>query len=136
MKRCFLSLFLVIAMATAAAAGTVAFSKIKVDVPDGWTASEEDKTIALYAPKNVAAISIVWDDTGGFSGKELAKAMSAELKGTAPVSEDGGYSFTFKNKNGVSSKSILMADGKEYMMLTITGEHPQLARVLNSIKEK
>jgi hypothetical protein len=136
MKKCIISLVFVLALATAALAGTVEFSKLTVDVPDGWTASEQDKLIALTAPKNVAAISIVWDNTDGIPGKDLAKAMSAELKGTTPVLEDGSYTFTFKNKNGIVSQSILMADKKEYMMLTITGEHPQLARVLKSIKEK
>lgn len=136
MKRCAFAFLLVASMAATAAAGTMEFSKFRVEVPEGWTAKEEDKTISLLAPGNAAAISIVWDTSDAIPAKDLAKAMSTQLKGTAPVPEDGGYSFTFKNKVGVMSKSIMFADRKEYIMLTVTGEHRQLDRILQSLQSK
>jgi len=136
MKRFVWTICLVVAMAANVAAGVMEFSKLRIEVPEGWTAKEEDKAISLFAPGNVAAISVVWDDSGGLPAKDLAQAMSAQLKGTKPVPDEGGYSFTFRNKSGVKSKSFLFAGGKEYTVLTVTGEHPQLGRVLQSFQSK
>lgn len=135
--KCFVcSICLVVAMAVNGAAGVMEFSKLRIEVPEGWTAKEEDKALSLFAPGNAAAVSVVWDDAEGFTAKDLARAMSAQLKGTTPVPDEGGYSFTFKNKSGVESKSFLFVGGKEYVVLTVAGEHPQLGGVLQSFRSK
>lgn len=136
MKHFAYSIVLVIALATSVAAGTMEFSKFKIDVPAGWTAKEEDKTISLLASQNAAAISIVWDASDGLPAKDLAQTMSSRLKGTKPVPDDPGYSFTFTNKSGVKSKSFLFADSEEFIVLTVTGKHPQLGGILRSMQPR
>lgn len=134
------SLYFAVALALVCA-GTVSaeiktFSKMSVDVPSGWTAQEDGSVVALIAPDKSAAISIAMDSTQGMSGLDLAKVMSTHLNGSDPKADDGGFTFTFKNSQGVESTSILYAEGGEYVMFTITGKHPQIPGILDSIKEK
>ena len=66
-----------------------------------------------------------------------AKAMATQLKGSAPVAVDaGGYAFTFKNQNGVESKSTLFVNNNQYVMITVTGSHPDIQGILKTIKDK
>jgi len=135
MKRLLLALFLVLSMAIAASAAEVQFSKFKVTVPNGWTSSEDGDTVALLAPGNAAAISIVATEAENKTAAALAKEVARELKGTTPQPADGGYTFTFKNKNGVESKSVLFVENNELVMITITGSHPQIGEIIASIRE-
>jgi len=138
--KCFcatLAAFLTLALAAAAFGASMSFAKFTVEAPNGWQASEDDKVVLLLAPENVAAISIAVDKTGGASAKELVTAISQQLNGSEPQAEDGGgYTFTFQNKHGVASKAVLHADADEYVLLTITGEHPQIPMILKSIQDK
>ncbi|MGO9371097.1 MAG: hypothetical protein ACLQBD_03215 [Syntrophobacteraceae bacterium] len=130
-----LTVVLTLAFSSASFAASMSFSKISVEVPDGWTASEKGISVVLVAPDKVASIGIIIDKTAGFTDQALAEAMSARLKGTKPTAEDGGYSFTFPaNKQGKSSKAIMLAEGNEFVMLTVTGNHPQISTILKSIK--
>jgi hypothetical protein len=134
LKRFVISILLVTALAAMAQAATVDYSRWTIDIPEGWKAEEEGKMISLLAPGNTAAVSIVWDDSEGFTAKDLSAAMSQKLKGTTPKPDDGGYSFTFTNKADVESMSILYVVEQEYYMLTITGKHPQLGGILKSVR--
>jgi hypothetical protein len=131
-----LSMILVLAFSSTVFAAKMTFTKFSVEVPNGWSASEDGSVVALIAPKNVAALSIAVDNAEGASAKDLAGAMSAQLKGTKPKKDGDGYEFTFKNQNGVSSKSILYVSGKEFIMFTITGEHPDIVKILESVKDR
>ncbi len=136
MKKFLSTLLFLFVMVASASAATVTFPKFTVDVPDGWTYSQDGAVVALLAPGHTAAISIAIDKTQGMSGKDLATAMSQQLKGTTPIPADKGFRFTFKNKHGVESKSYLSINGDEYIMFTITGQDPHVSQILNSIKDR
>jgi hypothetical protein len=114
------------------------FPKFKVNVPAGWETSQEGPTVGLVAKDQSASISITVDDMQGKALKDLAAAMSQELKGSAPqANPEGGYEFTFK-QGEVESSVFISADdnGKQYYMIVVTGENPQIAEILNSLEEK
>jgi hypothetical protein len=136
MKKLLLTLLFLFVMVASASGSTVTFPKFTVDVPEGWTYSQDGTVVALLAPGHTAAISIVRDKTQGMTGKDLATAMSRQLKGTKPIPADDGFRFTFKNKHGVESKSFLAINGEEYIMFTITGQDPHISQILNSIKDR
>lgn len=136
MKKLLLAALLVLGMAMSASAAVKSFKSFSIDVPDGWTATEDGSVVALIAPGNACALSIASDSAGGMKGEDVAKAMSQQLKGTAPQAQDGGYAFTFKNQNGVESKCFVMVEDNKFVMLTITGDHPQLGQILDSIEDK
>ncbi len=127
---------LVLAIAAVSFAGTHSFTRFTLDVPEGWTTQEDGGVVALYAPGNAAAISIVMESADGVAAADIAKVMSGQLNGTPPVAENAGYSFTFKNAQGVASTSRVFVENNEFIMVTVTGEHPQAAGILQSIKEK
>jgi hypothetical protein len=124
-------------MASVAFAGVVTFSKFKINVPDGWGASEEGPTVILTANDNSAAISLTVAATEGMALKDLAAAFSKELNGSAPQydSENDNYQFTFK-KGEVESNAMITVDGKEYCLVAITGDNPKVQEILGSLEEK
>ncbi|MHC1725979.1 MAG: hypothetical protein AB9866_08245 [Syntrophobacteraceae bacterium] len=136
MKRFALALLLVLCTALSVSAAEMEFARFKVTVPDGWTTTQDGETVALFAPGNVAAISIVVANAENKNAATLAKEMSRELKGTKPQAAEGGYTFTFKSKNGVQSRSVISEENNEFMMLTITGSHPQVDKVIQSLRDK
>lgn len=120
MKKFLLSLFAVILMALPAQAAMTEFSKIKIDVPSGWTSEEDAPVVALFAPNTEAAVSVAYDTTDGLTGMELSKAMSQVLNGTPPkADEHGNFVFSF-TQDDITSHSILTVYGANYVMFTIT----------------
>lgn len=132
-----LALLALCLMAGTAMAGVMSFAKFKITVPDGWTATQDGTTVGIVANDNSAAISITIDGADGASAKDLAAAFSKEMKGTKPKRDkDGDYEFTCKNANGIESDVFVSVDNDEFMLTMVTGEHPQLRKILNSIKYK
>jgi hypothetical protein len=130
-------LCLALSTATAAFANMQSFKHFTVDVPQGWDAAEDGEVVSILAPGHTAAISIAVDSAEGMTTENLAKAMSTQLKGSAPVAADaGGFAFTFKNQSGVESKSTLFVNNNQYVMITVTGSHPDVPRILQSLKDK
>lgn len=131
------SLCFVLSMATASFANVQSFKHFSVDVPQGWEAAEDGEVVSMLAPGHAAAVSIAVDSAEGMTTENLAKTMSTQLKGSTPVAvESGGYAFTFKNQSGVESKSTLFVNNNQYVMITVTGNHPDVPKILQSIKDK
>jgi len=130
-------LCLMLSMTTVSFANTQSFKHFSVDVPQGWEAAEDGEVVSILAPGHVAAISVAVDSAEGMTTENLAKTMATQLKGSTPVAVDaGGYAFTFKSQNGVDSKSTLFVNNNQYVMITVTGSHPDVPKILQSIKDK
>lgn len=129
-----LSFFLVLSNVSAWC-GSMTFARFTVDVPSGWTVKEDENVVSFLAPDDVAAITVTTDETGGMTALELARLMSRELNGSEPQEDAGDYTFTFTNQNGVTSEAVLSIEGKEYVLITVTGEHPQIPAILDSISD-
>ncbi len=127
------SLVLSFSLCIAASAAVKEFPKFSVDVPAGWSASEQDGTVILMADDKTASVSITRGDTDGASFVDLAKAFAKELKGTEPQEQDGVYVFTF---NGGASTAILGGEGKEYALMVMSGKSDKFEAIMGSIKDK
>jgi hypothetical protein len=99
----------------------------------------EGPTAILIAKDKSASISITIAPMEGETLANLAKAFSKTLKGSnpEPYEESGGFSFTFKS-GAAESKALLMEnpDTKEYVLIAITGENPQVGEILSSMSDK
>lgn len=126
----------VLAFSVAAFAEVKDFKDFTVDVPDDWTAAQDGTTVAVTANDKSAAISITVDTTDGASMKDLAAAFVEKLKGSGLEEEDGVFTFTFTNENGVDSKAILNGEEGKFCLIVITGENPKMSDILDSVKEK
>lgn len=130
-----LVLALLLSMSTLAVAAVKDFPKFSIDVPAGWTSSQDGPTVILIADDKTASISITVGDTEGETIETLAKAFTQELKGSAPTPKDGGYTFTFKS-GAVESNAFITGEGKEYALFVVTGTHASIPAIMESLKEK
>jgi hypothetical protein len=140
MRKTFTATFVLLAlclMASVAFAGVTTFPKFKINVPDGWAASEQGPTVVLVANDKSASITITVAATEGMSLKDLAAAFTKELNGSTPQhdSENNAYQFTFK-KGAVESNAILSGEGKDYCLLVITGDNPKIQDIIESLEGK
>jgi len=139
MKRLLIALTLVAVFAAASFAGVQDFGKFTVDVPEGWTATQNGETVAIVKKDNTASMSITVDSTDGSSLKELADAFVEALGGRNLQVSDGTYQFEMTNANGVDSKAVLSGDDKNYALFVMTGienAREDMSKILDSVKEK
>jgi hypothetical protein len=130
-----LAVFTLCLSASTAFAEMKTFPKFKVDVPAGWTASQDGETVILVANDKSASVSITVASTQGMTLKDLAAAMAQQLKGSQPQAFDDGYYFTFKSE-AVESSAIITGDDKEYALFVSTGDSPQIEQIMNSLEDK
>lgn len=140
MKRILALVAVLVFVATAAFGAVQDFSKFSLDVPAGWSASEQDDTVTLIADDKTASMTISVASTEGNSLEAVANGLSETLKGTKPeVDADGDYSFTFDNGNGVTSHALITgADGMfcAFVMTGIENKASDIQAILGSLKVK
>lgn len=147
MKRLLTALTLVAVFAAASFAGVQDFGAFTVDVPEGWTGSQQGPTAIITKNDNTASLSITVDATQGYSAADLAAAFVENFKnsgsfasvGTPEADSDGAYSWEMTNKQGVNSKSILTVDEKNYVLFVATGIEnapDDFGAMLGSVKSK
>ena len=140
MKR-FALAALVVALTAVCAFGAVQdFGKFTLDIPAGWTATQDGSTVGIVKDDNTASMSITIDSTEGAALKDIAEELSKELSGTKPEADsDGNYSFDFMNQNDVNSHCIITAEEGEYALLVLTGSEnapDDMTAILGSFKMK
>ena len=91
----------------------------------------------MAAPDNSAVITISVAEHEGMSATDIAKEMSKALKGSTPERDaDGDYTFTYKNENGAEGVGVVSVDGKNFVFITLTGEHADVDKILESVEDK
>lgn len=135
-KRFLFAAVLALALPFAALAAVQEFEHFTIDVPAGWTATQDGPTVGIVADDKSASMSVtVSEIEGEMPLRDVAAQMSQALGGTTPeVDSDGDHSFTFND--GASNALITGEDGKWYMMLVFTGQNEALSGIMSSIKIK
>ena len=123
MKRLAVLSVMAVLFSAACAFGAVQdFGKFTLDIPEGWTATQDGSTVGIVKDDSTASMSITIDSTEGASLKDIAEEFSKAFSGTKPEADsDGDYSFEFKNQNGVNSNCIVTSEEGEYALLVLTG---------------
>ena len=128
----------VVLSAASAFAFVQQFGKFSVDVPEGWGANQEGSTVILIKNDRTASMSITVADTEGMNRKALAEAFVKELNGRdLERDDDGDYTFTMTNANGVDSHALLTGDDEEYCLFVMTGienARDEMTAILGSVK--
>lgn len=117
------------------------FADFAVDLPDGWTVERDGITTAFISEDKNANMQVTVEPISriareGINAKELAEAYAQELHGSTPEMEDGDpnyYSFTFTSPEGVESEASIVVSGRRFYLITITGRHRDLARMVESV---
>ena len=139
MKKLLLALTLVAVFAAASFAGVQDFGKFTIDVPEGWTATQDGETVGIVKNDNSAALSISVDSTEGASLKEIADEFVKALNGRNLTFTDGTYQFEMTNANGVDSKAVLSGDDSNYALFVVTGAEnapDDISAMMDSLTEK
>ena len=140
MKRIF-GLAVVFAALFAAAAFGAQFGRLSVEVPAGWTATQEDSTVGIVKNDNSASMSITLASKDGASLEELAAAYAQQLNGSAPqkMTEGkfaGDYVFEFTNANGIKCEGLVSGDDTDYILIVVAGAdnaQAELEAIMDSI---
>jgi len=144
MKRLLTALTLVAVFAAASFAAVQDFGAFTMDVPDGWTASQQGPTSIFTKNDNTASLSITVAETQGYSLKDLADAFVAEFKKSfasvgTPEGDANGYSWVMTTNNGAESKAILSGDDSKYALFVVTGGEnapDDISAMMDSLTEK
>lgn len=135
MKR--IALFLLLVWSGSAWGDVVEFRHFSLDVPEGWTASEEGAVVSVVAGDKSASLTITTDSPNGSTIEELATRFALELGGTAPEGdEDGNYTFEF---HGGNSQAMITGDEDFYMLIIASGmglNGENLIKILESLEMK
>ena len=138
MKRLSIAVLLVALFAAVSFAAVQDFGKFKIDVPAGWTATQDGETVGIVKDDNTAAISITYGNTDGASLEEIAEEFVKALKGRNLQNNEGVYVFEMTNANGIDSKCILTGENQEYGLVVITGgenAQEEVDAIMSSIKD-
>lgn len=134
MKKWLFALGCLALFAGSAIAAETKFSKITVDVAEGWTSSEKNSEVLMVAPDKKASLAITFDKSNGLTGEALAAAISKAQGGTKPELEDGIYLFT-STKNGETVLSFLMEGNGYYALYTVTDPAEKYGEAINGMVE-
>lgn len=135
MKRFVIAAVMALALPFAALAAVQEFEEFTLDIPSGWTATQEGPTVIVVADDKSASGSITLAPTEGHSLEELAAAFSQQFGGTEPQEdEEGDIFFTFNEENSVAM--LTMADDSRYLLYVRTGDSEAMDAIMRSIQEK
>lgn len=120
MKRLCALIFVLALTAGTAAAEVKEFSKLSINIPEGWSAEEIAGTVAVIKNDKTASLTVsVEQFENGRSLLDTARIYSQGFKGTAPKRADNGsYTFTFNNGN---SQAVITSRVTSYVLVTTTG---------------
>ena len=134
MKR--LILFLLLLSASCSYAEIMEFENFSLDIPEGWTATENKFSVRVDSADGSASLLISTGNPDGKSIGDMAVSFALELGGTMPEKdEDGGYSFEFNNGR---SQAAISGGDNFYMLIIGTGaaENETLGEILDSLELK
>ena len=130
----FASLLFLCALSTSAFAAKQTFEHFSIDVPAGWTATQQEATVAIAANDKSASVSITVASLQGMAIGDFAAAISSSYKGSEPEAEDDVYQFTFQLGEVESTAILTEYEEGTYALIVITGEHPQVEEIINSME--
>ena len=110
---------------------------LTIDVAPGWSYEGIDDSVILFSENMSCAIYITVIDAEGMSAKDAAAAMSQGINGSEPQEvEEGTYFYTFMNEHGVESRVFAGVERGKLKVVSITGDHPDVDDIINSIIEE
>ena len=120
MKRICSLILVLLVMAGAASAEVREFTKLSINIPEGWSAEEVAGTVAAVKDDKTASLTIsVEHYEDGHNLADMAQIYSQNFKGTTPKpAQNGGYTFSFNNEN---TQAIIYGGIRSYILITMTG---------------
>lgn len=115
------------------------FGRFTVEIPVGWTATQDGDTVTVIKNNKTASVSINIAPSDGVQIRTLAETFMKELGGKNFHFDDEAYMFDITNPNGVPSNAFISGDDKTYVLIVITGKEnlsDEINKIVESVTEK
>lgn len=123
MRKIFLCMALILALNVTASAGVKNFGPLSVEVPRGWTASQQGSATVIKSSRSNASVTVAVNPMGEASLRDIAGKLCEQMNGhDLERDSDGDYTFFFTNHAGAECFAILTAsDDGRYILLSASG---------------
>ena len=137
MKRVIIFVVMLFMIASSAYAEIQEFKYFSVDVPDDWTAEEENNEVKITADDKTGELMIIASEPEEKTIADVASEYSAKFGGSELISDDEGtYTFEFSDGEG---QATITGDENFYMVIMASGFEKNgdtLGEILNSLEMK
>ena len=116
-------------------------AKFKVDVPQGWTAAENDGGAQLTSGDGETSMSIQVQPSSGKSAKELATVIGDQMKkngGTVvKIEEENKDQATiYFDVNGTRVATLILVSGDKFVAITMAGKDgDSMKKIADSLQD-
>ena len=116
------------------------FRYFSLDVPEGWTASEEGSVVTVIADDASGSLVITAGNPDGKHLSDIAREYSLKVEGDTPeLDDEGNYTFGFNNDDNKRSQAFITGDMDFYMIIIANGienDSEILGEILASLEMK
>ena len=137
MKRVIIFVVMLCMIASSAYAEIQEFKYFSVDVPDDWTAEEDNNEVKITADDKTGELRIIASEPEEKNIADVASEYSAKFGGSELISDDEGtYTFEFSDGEG---QATITGDENFYMVIMASGFEKNgdtLGEILNSLEMK
>ena len=137
MKRVIIFVVMLFMIASSAYAEIQEFKYFSVDVPDDWTAEEDNNEVKITADDKTGELRIIASEPEEKNIADVASEYSAKFGGSELISDDEGtYTFEFSDGEG---QATITGDENFYMVIMASGFEKNgdtLGEILNSLEMK
>ena len=137
MKRVIIFVVMLFMIASSAYAEIQEFKYFSVDVPDDWTAEEDNNEVKITADDKTGELMIIASEPEEKTIADVASEYSAKFGGSELISDDEGtYTFEFSDGEG---QATITGDENFYMVIMASGFEKNgdtLGEILNSLEMK
>lgn len=129
--------------ASCAYADVQEFRYFSLDVPEGWTANEENEkgsVVTVRADDDSGSLVITAGNPDGRDIADIAREYSLRVEGDTPeLDDEGNYTFSFNSKDNKRSEAFITGDRDFYMIIIANGienDSGELGEILESLEMK
>lgn len=123
MKKVFFCAVIVAVMIVPSFARVRQIGNLVADIPSGWTAEQKGSVTVISHESGKASVSVAVNSLGEASLTDIAERLYTQMSGEdLEQDEDGDYTFTFTDINGLEGLVILTdsEDGR-YILMSVSG---------------
>ena len=122
MKK-FLLTVIIFSLTLPAMASVKHFGPLSVDVPKGWTASQQGSATVIKSLRSNASVTVAVNPMGEASLGEIAGRLCEQMNGhDLERDSEGDYTFLFTNHAGAGCFALLTDTGDgRYILLSASG---------------
>lgn len=136
MRKIFLCMTIILALNVTAFAGVKTFGPLSVEVPSGWTASQQGAATVIKSSRSNASVTVAVNPMGEASLGDIAERLCEQMNGRELERDsDGDYTFYFTNHAGAECFAMLSdAEDGRYILMSAAGLETEDEKIKSEIE--